>query len=283
MCVMVNSGVFTGDQKSSRSAAGTDNRREYRRASIVERLRIREGWIDRAERLLINQIADEVRAQPLLDIGVGGGRTAWMLRLLSADYIAVDWSPEMVETCRIEYPGVDVRECDARDLSIFGAGRFALVFFSFNGIDIVGHDDRLRVLREIYRVLKPGGLLLYSTGNKNGLRTDRRPWNVGRQRSVVRTVRFFLRFPASLPRYLRTYRNWWNRRQFAEEHGSWAIRTSSAYEFTVVAHWTMPSAEMEILSSIGFTVSDCRDNVGEQFEGDSTNAPYFYVLARKEP
>jgi SAM-dependent methyltransferase len=116
---MVNSVVSSGDQRSSRSTLGADNRREYRRASIVERLRIREGWIDRAERLLINQIADEVRAQPLLDIGVGGGRTAWMLRLLSADYVAVDWSPEMVETCRLEYPGVDFRECDARDLSMF--------------------------------------------------------------------------------------------------------------------------------------------------------------------
>jgi SAM-dependent methyltransferase len=279
---MINSVVSSGDQESYRSALGADNRLEYRRASIVERLRIREGWIDRAERLLINQIADEVRTQPLLDIGVGGGRTAWMLRLLSADYVAVDWSPEMVATCRLEYPGVDFRECDARDLSMFGTGQFAFVFFSFNGIDVVSHDDRLRVLREIHRVLKPGGLFLYSTSNKNGLYSDCRPWHVMGHRSVARTVRFLVRFLASLPHYLRTYRNWWNRRQYTEEHGSWAIRTSAAYEFTVVVHWTMPSTERKTLRSIGFRVSDLRSDVGEQFEGDSTDAPYFYLLARKD-
>jgi len=279
---MVNSVVFASDQESSLSPLGADNRRVYRRASIVERLRIREGWIDRAERLLINQIADEVRGQPLLDIGVGGGRTTWMLRLLSADYVAVDFSPEMVEACRGEYPGVDVRECDARDLSIFDAEQFALVFFSFNGIDVLNHDDRLCALRQIHRVLKPGGLLLYSSYNKNALRGDPRPWNLSRQRSVSRTIRFLIRFPKSFPRYLRTYRNWWKRRQYAEEHGAWAIRTTSAYEFGLAVHWTLPSTERKTLRSIGFTVSDLRSDVGEQFEGDSTDAPYFYVLVRKD-
>src|ERR1035441_11083558 len=66
------------------------NRSAYRQQAIVEIMRQREGWIDPAERILLNRIADEVGSQPILDIGVGGGRTSWILRLLSADYTAVD-------------------------------------------------------------------------------------------------------------------------------------------------------------------------------------------------
>jgi SAM-dependent methyltransferase len=39
------------------------------------------------------------------------------------------------------------------------------VLFSFNGIDYVDHGDRLGILREIHRVLKPGGWLVFSSHN----------------------------------------------------------------------------------------------------------------------
>src|SRR5580658_8015473 len=127
---------MTNNASPRTSSRIESNRREYRRPDTVERIRARSGWIDVGERILVNRIADEIRSQAILDVGVGGGRTAWMLRPISRDYIAVDYSPEMVEACRHEYPGLDVRECDARDLSMFGDGVFSLVVFSFNGIDV---------------------------------------------------------------------------------------------------------------------------------------------------
>ena len=51
-------------------------------------------------------------------------------------------------------------QADARNLSRFGDGKFALVLFSFNGIDGVGRADRYRILREFHRVVRPGGWLL---------------------------------------------------------------------------------------------------------------------------
>lgn len=69
--------------QSPASPLSDANRREYRRPEIVNLIRARLGWIDTGERILVNRIADEVRSQPILDIGVGGGRTAWMLRPLS--------------------------------------------------------------------------------------------------------------------------------------------------------------------------------------------------------
>lgn len=265
-----------------RPAADDVNRNEYRRNATVNVIKLREGdWIDRAERLVINEIADEFRAQPILDIGVGTGRTAWLLRLLSADYVAVDSSPEMVDTCRREYPGLDVRVADARDLSSFESHRFQLVFFSYNGIDILGHEDRVRVLGEIHRILKPGGLFLYSTSNKNGGLYQARPWQAVGRVGAYCIARFLLRLPSSLPRYWRTYKNWWQKRRFAEDHGAWAICTARPYEFGLVIHWTRPSTEEKALRSAGFGHCDFRSNNGIPIQDDSTTCNYFYVMARK--
>jgi len=267
----------------SRLSADNVNRNEYRRSATVNLIKTREGnWIDRSERLIINVIADEVRAQPILDIGVGAGRTTWLLRPLTADYIAIDWSPEMVEACRREHPGLDVRVSDVRDLSEFDNDSFKLVFFSFNGIDMLGHEDRLRAMSEMHRILKPGGLLLYSTSNKNGKLYELHPWDVIEQNKWYFILRFLLRFPTSIPRYWRIYRNWWQKRRYAEDHGAWAMRTSRSYEFGLIQHWTHPSTELQSLNSAGFTLCEIRSSAGKPVADDSSECSYFYVLARKQ-
>lgn len=258
------------------------NRNVYRRDKTIGAIQSREGkWIDRCERLILNEVADEFRGQPILDIGVGAGRTTWLLRLLSDKYIAVDLSPEMVETCRREHPGLDVRVADARDLSTFDPYSFSLVFFSFNGIDLLDRKDRLRAIDEIHRILKPGGLFLYSTGNKNGKGYDIRPGYEFGNPGFSSIARFLLHFPSYLSRYWRSYRNWRQKRHYAEDHGSWAIGTSCAYEFSCVVHWTRPSTEREALLSAGFTHCEFRSQHGIPITDDLTTSSYFYVMARK--
>ena len=106
-----------------------------------------------------------MRGQPLLDLGVGGGRTLPLLRELSDDYTGIDYSAELVAAARRRFPQARIEIGDARDLSRFAASRFALVFFSFNGIDGITHDERGQVFREVLRVLRPRGLFAYSTNN----------------------------------------------------------------------------------------------------------------------
>jgi ubiquinone/menaquinone biosynthesis C-methylase UbiE len=265
-------------------SVATANQATYRRRDAVQTYQPSGSWLDQAEKLLLHQIADEVRGSPVLDLGVGTGRTTWFLRLLTAQYTAVDFSPEMVDACRHQFPDADIRQGDARDLSIFDDAAFKLVLFSFNGLDSLGHEDRTLALGEIHRVLQPGGLFLYSTMNKGGPNFRRRPWHarsLDRRTRSTRFAKFARDLPWSLPHYWRSYRNWWQRRSYAEDKGDWGIDVLHAHEFSLLCHFTVPSTERALLSSMGFTLEACLDHEGQALFDDATKTPWFHVLARK--
>src|SRR5579862_5345833 len=113
----------------------------------------RKAELSPPELAMLAAVRDEVAGQPILDLGVGGGRMVPALRDLSQDYVGIDYSREMVTAARRRFPGVRIEYGDARDLSAFHDGTFRLVVFSCNGLGMVGHDDRQRVLDEVHRVL----------------------------------------------------------------------------------------------------------------------------------
>ena len=54
-------------------------------------------------------------------------------------------------------------------MKLFEDSSFDFILFSFNGIDYMNHDERIRTLREIRRILKTGGYFCFSTHNLNFL------------------------------------------------------------------------------------------------------------------
>ena len=119
-----------------------------------------------AEAHIFAKYQREIATARVLDIGVGGGRTAEYLLTRCRSYQAIDYSPAMIDACRRRFPECapdTFRVADARDLSEYATGEFDFALFSYNGLDYIGHQDRLRALSEIRRVLRPGGLFCFST------------------------------------------------------------------------------------------------------------------------
>lgn len=118
-----------------------------------------------AEEAVLASLREELRDKPILDIGVGAGRTTGHLRGISKNYVGIDYSEKMIKLCSERFADATLMVCDARDLSAFGDGQFAAVFYSYNGIDEVAPADRMLILKEVNRVLKEGGVFVFSSHN----------------------------------------------------------------------------------------------------------------------
>jgi SAM-dependent methyltransferase len=125
--------------------------------------------IQGAESVILDELREDLARARLLDIGVGGGRTTQYFAPVVADYVGIDYSEVMIQGCRQRFPSYRFEQMDGRDLGQFCDRSFDFVLFSFNGLDYVGHRDRLQILQEIHRVLRPGGYLYFSSHNLQGI------------------------------------------------------------------------------------------------------------------
>jgi ubiquinone/menaquinone biosynthesis C-methylase UbiE len=122
--------------------------------------------LDNGEKVLLESVKEKIKGAKILDVGVGGGRTFPLLMDVSRDYIGIDCSKPMVNACKEKFPEIDFRIGDARNLE-FADNTFKFILFSYNGIDYLPHVDRIKVIKEFYRVLEPDGLFLFSSHNRD--------------------------------------------------------------------------------------------------------------------
>lgn len=124
----------------------------------------------------------------ILDLGVGGGRTTPHLSAIASRYVGLDYSEGMIRICRRKFPDLQFEIADASDLSQCEDASFDAVVFSFNGLDCLAPDaKREDCLRECYRVLKPGGVFIFSSHNPRSLFLDWQ-WDRDRLRRLAKKV-----------------------------------------------------------------------------------------------
>jgi SAM-dependent methyltransferase len=256
----------------------------WRAQHRVEKYARLRGWIDTGERIVLNASAARTRGRPVLDLGVGAGRTTGFLRLLTDEYVGIDRSAEMVAACRAAYPGADVRVGDARDLTAFPDASFALVVFSYNGIDNLDREGRLQVLDEVLRVLELGGLFVYCTLSKLGSMYRRRPSLRTQRRDGERLDRFAARslfhLVTDAPQYRPRMAAWKRAMLDSEDHGGWGLGPVESLEYAL-NHFTTAAEERRQLSDRGFEVESITSASGRSDDHNEPASAWFYVVARK--
>jgi SAM-dependent methyltransferase len=216
--------------------------------------------LQKPEQKILSLLKPGLHEMRVLDVGVGGGRTTRAFAPLAREYVGLDYAEAMVAACKKQFPDLSFVHGDVRDLSRFADGSFDLVLFSYNGIDCIGHDDRLRALSEIRRVLAKGGTFVFSAHNLAGLPSlfafsPRRP---------VRSVRMRLHNEPLEKIMARP----------------WAVVRDGAFAFKGELYYVTIAEQLRQLEAAGFGAARMFDLEGNETRASSDLWIYFVAEAR---
>ena len=230
--------------------------------------------LQHAEDIILQERSTDLQGR-ILELGCGGGRLTGHLIEAGGTVHGIDVSPAMVDYCREHYPAGTFSVADLRDLSALQAQSIDVVVATNNVLDILDDDERRRVLREIRRVLMPGGLLWMSSHNRDFLPNLKGPGDI-RGRNPVRTAGKLALMP------WRTY----NRRRLLPlqrfEPG-YAIVNDDAHHFRLLHYYISPECQARQLDEEGFALLQCRCSDGREISpGDVvSDCVEMHYLARR--
>lgn len=196
------------------------------------------------EKIIQQSLATVAPSIRMLDIGVGAGRTTAHFARQVKYYAGIDISEAMIDKCRSSFTSLGdaafFKVMDATNLRDFEDGSFDFVLFSYNGIDNASHDDRAKILREVKRLLAPGGYFAFSSHNlaffprHYSLHLSLNPW-----RSAKEVVKWILMFAHNgFPGKYRSVKH--------------AILRTRAYGFRLPQYYVHPEYQLQQLKELGF-------------------------------
>lgn len=247
------------------------NKTTYARADVMEYFQSINELFE-AEKVLFEKLYPTIKNSKILDIGVGAGRTTKYLLQISDDYTGVDYLPEFAEETRKKFPEANILCGDAKDMKEFGDETFDFALFSYNGIDSVSHEDRLKILKETYRLLKKEGIFMFSTHNRNYKNFNKLPWQQ-KPEFNLKFLKFSLYCLYHLPNHFKMKKH----EVFTDDY---AIVNDGDHRYSLMLYYITIEKQLKQLEEIGFRDIEIYDMQGNVTSG-GTSPHWFYYLARK--
>lgn len=216
-----------------------------------------------AEATILHDFSTYITQAALLDIGIGAGRTTGFLATACRQYTGIDYSQAMINLATTTFPEADLRQQDARNLSDFAEASFDMVWFSYNGIDYVSHNDRIKILREVRRVLKPQGLFIFSSHNRDSITYP--AYHLKNLSFSINPVRFAKRFF----HYVNGIINAAKLRGQEVHTNDYAILNDPAHQYNMLTYYISGEKQVEQLKAVGFEVLGMVGMEGKKLTGDA--------------
>lgn len=127
------------------------------------------GYVSRLGEGVVD-LLDPRPGERILDLGCGTGDLAAEISARGAEVTGADASPEMVARAAGKYPRLRFVIADARSLEL-DVGSFDAVF---SNAALHWVKEASRAIREVHRVLRPGGRFVAELGGRGNVRTVER-------------------------------------------------------------------------------------------------------------
>ncbi len=249
------------------------NKKKYESKSVVSSyINMR---LQNPEVMILVKYREAIAGKHVLDIGCGSGRTTAILKNLSNGYVGIDYSLDMIESCRKRFKGVRFLQGDVREMNEFKDEEFDYIIFSFNGLDSINHEDRLKGLREIYRVLKQDCLFVFSSHNRNHRYAISRP-EIEFSMMPCKQAGNFIKYFKSKCNRLRNK----NHQVFEDQY---AIINDVAHNYAMLTYYIDKVNQLKQLEDMGFETLEMYDTLGNilDLDSDDKDSAWIYYVARK--
>ena len=231
--------------------------------------------LQKPEQSIFKILQPRLKEMKMLDLGVGTGRTTAHFAPLVNSYVGMDYAENMLNACKSLFPDttgkITFNLGDVRSMPEYKNNDFDFVFFSYNGLDYMGHEDRKRALHEIIRVLKKDGIFVFSTHNMRHIS----------QLYKIRLLKNPKDFIYQFYHYLMLhYYNGFSRKY---EKLPYAVLNDGTNQFGVTTYYIQPEEQTKRLEDLGFknirlfsTVSG-KEITGQDYSKNKADCWIYYL------